>query len=155
MFLLSSRQKVNKNAKTNYFSGNTCFFVFITDNFWRDFWCNNWRSIFDVIERLCLSIWRKFSINCFVLNNVESQTVDRTATGLYCTLFSKAKQLKLSWDFFKEDTTKTAKNMVQFALRNKITTFKVCFLLEDRFFLELLVSKHETIKGFLFRSVSI
>ena len=37
----------------------TPFFVFITENFWRDFWCNNWRSIFDVVERLlsmCL-IW--------------------------------------------------------------------------------------------------
>ena len=37
---MSSRQNVNKK-------------VVITENFCRDFWRNNWRSIFDVVERLC------------------------------------------------------------------------------------------------------
>ena len=46
----------HKNAKTNYFSGNTILFVFITENFWVDFWRDNWWSIFDVVERLCSCI---------------------------------------------------------------------------------------------------
>ena len=33
------------------------FFVFITDNFWWDFWRNNWRSIFDVVEILLMQIF--------------------------------------------------------------------------------------------------
>ena len=31
---------------------NSIFFAFITENFWWDFWRNNWRSMFDVVERL-------------------------------------------------------------------------------------------------------
>ena len=54
VFLLSSRQNVNQNAKTKYSSENTSFYVSITENFWWDFWWNNWRSIFEVVERLCL-----------------------------------------------------------------------------------------------------
>ena len=50
VFLLSSRHNVNQNAKTNYFSGNTSFFVFITETFWRDFWGNNWRLISDILK---------------------------------------------------------------------------------------------------------
>ena len=51
MFLLSSRQNVNQNAKTKCILLETpVFFFFITENFLWDFW----RSIFDVVERLCL-----------------------------------------------------------------------------------------------------
>ena len=40
--------KTKHESKTNYFSGNTSFSVFNTENFWR----NNWWFIFDVAERL-------------------------------------------------------------------------------------------------------
>ena len=43
-------------CQTNYFSGNTIFFLFslLFKNFWRDFWRNNWQSIFDVHSRKTL-----------------------------------------------------------------------------------------------------
>ena len=42
-------------CQNNHFSGNTSFFVFIAENFWRDFGRNNWWSIFDIVERLIIS----------------------------------------------------------------------------------------------------
>ena len=48
------KTKLELKCQSNYISGNTNFYVFITEKFWQDFWCNNWWSIFDVVERLCL-----------------------------------------------------------------------------------------------------
>ena len=53
------------------------FFVFIAENFWRDFWHNNWRSIFDVVERLCYN-WR----------NCSCHFRDLTASAIYVLLYN-------------------------------------------------------------------
>ena len=42
-----------KMPKQTIFLATPVFFGFITENFWWDFLCNNWQSIFDVVERLC------------------------------------------------------------------------------------------------------
>ena len=34
---------------------NTSVYVFITEIIWRTFWCNKWRSVFDVVKNLRLS----------------------------------------------------------------------------------------------------
>ena len=48
VFLLFSRQKMNKNAN----SPETCVFVFFTEILWRTVCCNNWRSVYDVVKWL-------------------------------------------------------------------------------------------------------
>ena len=50
------KTKSEIKCHSNSFSGNTSSFVFITENFWWDFWSNNWRSIFDIVKRLCYYI---------------------------------------------------------------------------------------------------
>ena len=52
LFLLSSRQKVNKMPTWTIFVLSSQVFVLNTEIFWRTFWRNNWRSIIDVVERL-------------------------------------------------------------------------------------------------------
>ena len=41
------------NTKWTIFVSSSQLFVLITDIFWRTFWRNNWKSIIDVVERLC------------------------------------------------------------------------------------------------------
>ena len=50
LFLLSSRQNMNYNAKMNYFLISSKEFVLITEIFWRIFWCDNWRWLIGVVE---------------------------------------------------------------------------------------------------------
>ena len=52
LFLLSSRQKVNKMPTWTIFVLSSQVFVLNTEIFWGTFWRKNWRSIIDVVERL-------------------------------------------------------------------------------------------------------
>ena len=51
----------------------TPVFVFITEIFWRTFWRNNWQSMFDIVERLCLYFFFRKSWNWKDLKFFEVQ----------------------------------------------------------------------------------
>ena len=66
-----------KNSSFWHF--NSCFvlkttktqvFVLITEIFWQTFWRNNWRSIIDVVERLCFWVISRFWTMLSNINNV-------------------------------------------------------------------------------------
>ena len=50
--------------------------VFVTEILWRTFWCNNWRSVFDVVKILRFSVLRIERLSQFWINLSDSMNLN-------------------------------------------------------------------------------
>ena len=97
----------------------TPLFVLITEILWRTFWCNNWRSVFDVVKILRFSVLRIKRLSQFWINLSDSMNLNLKDLSCVSTFLIENKNNILirkfnvgyknkgcfNWKFFKHELT--------------------------------------------------